>query len=298
MDSPRRLVRPWSSSPVTISISSSSASSNTSEDDNLQNILSPSVTSAVPVKPGQICECGYRRTPDLIRYDCTTTAMANERSAFLLATLLLAAMFAIHRAFLPLSYTDFNFTLALLLYVPLLNAAILRCGPTSTAAPAANRLVLRLLFIVTFFCSLLAPAVFLVLFPPLAATGMARHLWLVLSQLLLESASFSISQHNEISALVRIISTAACIMYRLPVARSWWLSNHYDTVDLGTYHATATTLCRTLAAANFFYWGSCLFWYIIPLALNSSSIPVQQKSPTDRPARGAENSTRKRPVAR
>jgi len=217
--------------------------------------------------------------------------MAKERTAFLLATVLLAAMYAIHRAFLPLSYTDFNFTLALLLYVPLLNAAVLRNGPTSTSPPAANRLVLRLLFLATFFCSLLGPTILLVLFPALSGTGMARHLWLVLSQLLLESASFSISQHNQISALVRIVSTAACIMYRLPVARSWWMATNIE-VDLGVPVA-ATTLCRGLGAANFFYWGSCLFWYLIPLTLNSSSIPAS--IPPARPTRLVRDTTRKRP---
>lgn len=153
------------------------------------------------------------------------------------------------------------FVIATFAYTPLFNMFLLRTPtPTSTAPPAPSKRSVRLMFPLTLFVSIIIPSLLLVQAPELADTGLRRHLWLVLSQLLLETLEHGASARTRVAVLVRITTTAACIAYRLPIARDWF----YAAMDTATQvPGTAASVNMVVAAANVLYWAFGLFGFLL-----------------------------------
>lgn len=167
---------------------------------------------------------------------------------------------------------DRYFALFLLVYPPLLNTAVLRsrAGPNSwLASPPPDFRVLRTLFQITNTVSIIAPAVLLTKLcndVPI----IQKHLWLVLAQLANDTAISTYGKIFPVALLVRIVITAVCIVYRLPVTHEWLFT---QTPDLSPTWNLAN---RAVAAANFIYWVLCLLWYLFGVVL-----PYHARSPRE-----------------
>lgn len=203
------------------------------------------------------------------------------KCALIAAVLLPAQAWLLYQRLVPLPVICFPCFVAA--YAALANSFVLPqsppLAPGGSLTPARN--TVRFLFPFTCVLSLAAPALLIVLNPVLAP-ALAPHLFVVIWQLLLETASYVLA--NRISLFVRLAVPIALAAYRLSLVLVW-----YDAVadleDAG--------VAQVLAVVNGVYWSFGLFCflllYCLPAAVNESSSRAKDAHLPS----GTENGTRK-----
>lgn len=202
--------------------------------------------------------------------------MATVAVCVVFASLLLSGMGAISYNYgTPVG--DILFFVLLFCYPPILHFALMhyaRLTP-STNAPSPRPRSVRLLFPITGVISLAGPIALLLSYPTLGQFGMARHTWVMFSQLVFESVAHALASRYQIAVLPRLAATAGTIAYRLPLARSWALAPEVPGI-----RADVQTLSRGLAVANMLFWGIGALYFLVAVC-----VPFHISDPTD-PQRG------------
>lgn len=188
----------------------------------------------------------------------TCRSMASLAVCVAFASLLLCGMSAISFTYgTPTS--DLIFLAVLFSYPPISHFLLIRHTPSapSTSAPSPRPRSVRLLFPITGVISLTCPIALLLAYPALGRVGLARHTWVMFSQLVFESVAHALASRYAIAVLPRLAATGGTIAYRLPLARAWAFAPEVPGI-----RADVQTFSRGLGVANMLFWGVGALYFL------------------------------------